>query len=691
MQIVKLNCTACGAPISIPEDIDVLFCSSCGSKLAVDRGEGYVTLKLVEKLTQAIQESGDKSHSAIKENTFVTKVELKRVQISQSINTEEMKLNTIRQEIRSLARKPQLLPIELQQLSTLRLDECNTLMHIRKLNMDSAKLEEDWEESLEVFQADLAALNEIIQILTPNGADPSIANRLSALNQERLLCENHLTELETKLLTRQLKSLKYAPLATLTVEDMEKLNDDLQSDLNLLVSNPQSAVKTKFRTELNALLTALNAVYPRKKVETATGELKSLDLKPPFPEIPWQLIPMIELAQADLEKVQKSPDNPSKILIRNEIENKINELKALQAMDLPSQRVKTEKKRKKRRKITWIILLSLAALVILCMVIARLGTKQNSSASLGNLGNALTNNGASTTNPKPDSTYQEVKTELFEVVAKKTYLRAEPDINSPELDPLVHGNLLFNLGQSQTERDWYQIQNLSGTLTGYLYQDWISPIHGQSIQGTPAVTGSTQIFLDDFSGITGTWYEDSFDDDFGQGKFSITNGVYQVELNATNGGYIYSKIDLNELPPNYVTSVSIDRTTGNGSSASGLITNFVDPDNFDYFLLTSEGFLVVGCRRNGESNSIYNTKSTPNGSESINANTSNELSVWVESAKDAGPYRFTYSVNGKTVYSMQYDTPQEYAPTIGVIIWSVDANQPVTYTFDNVSVHQTEN
>ena len=49
MQIVKLNCTACGAPISITEDIDILFCTSCGSKLAVERGDGYITLKLVEK------------------------------------------------------------------------------------------------------------------------------------------------------------------------------------------------------------------------------------------------------------------------------------------------------------------------------------------------------------------------------------------------------------------------------------------------------------------------------------------------------------------------------------------------------------------------------------------------------------------------------------------------------------------
>ena len=94
------------------------------------------------------------------------------------------------------------------------LDESNTLMRIRKLNMDSAKLEEGWEESMEVFQSDLTALNEIIQILSTHGADQTIANKLSSLNQERIQCEKHLTELETTLLARQLKTLSYAPLAT---------------------------------------------------------------------------------------------------------------------------------------------------------------------------------------------------------------------------------------------------------------------------------------------------------------------------------------------------------------------------------------------------------------------------------------------------------------------------------------------
>ena len=112
--------------------------------------------------------------------------------------------------------------------------------------------------------------------------------------------------------------LRWRPLS---VDEMEKLQEDLQTDLNLLVSNPQTSVNLHFRDQINSLAANLNAIYPRKKVESAVGELKSLDLKPPYPEIPWQLIPLIELAESDLEKVKHSPDNHLKILIKIRLNN----------------------------------------------------------------------------------------------------------------------------------------------------------------------------------------------------------------------------------------------------------------------------------------------------------------------------------------------------------------------------------
>ena len=85
MQIVKLNCTACGAPISVPEHLDRLNCSACGSLLQVDRGEGYITLIIFEKISQAIETSGKETTAAIKESSYVTKTELQKLQIQQEI------------------------------------------------------------------------------------------------------------------------------------------------------------------------------------------------------------------------------------------------------------------------------------------------------------------------------------------------------------------------------------------------------------------------------------------------------------------------------------------------------------------------------------------------------------------------------------------------------------------------------
>jgi hypothetical protein len=104
MKVVKLNCTACGAPISIPENIDQLNCSACGSFLQVDRGEGYIALRILEKITKAIETSGKETTDAIKESSHITKTELQKLQIQQEIIANQTLLANIESEIRYLKR-----------------------------------------------------------------------------------------------------------------------------------------------------------------------------------------------------------------------------------------------------------------------------------------------------------------------------------------------------------------------------------------------------------------------------------------------------------------------------------------------------------------------------------------------------------------------------------------------------------
>lgn len=684
MKVVKLNCTSCGAPISISEDMDTLFCSSCGSKLAVDRGEGYVTLKLVEKLTQAVQESGDKAHSAIKENTYVTKTELKRVQISQSINTEEMKLNTLKQEMRTLTRKPQLLPVEVQQLSSLRLDECNILLKIRKYNMDSAKLEEGWEESLEVFQADLAALNEIIQTLKPNALDPQINQRMQELIQERTRCENNIEALETRLLSRQLKWLKYGPLDTLSLEEMESLRDDVQIDMKLLTSDPKSAVKSRLLNDLNGIIGNINAVYPRKKVESVTGTLKSLDFHPPYSEIPWELIPLIELAESDRQKVESSPENPSKNLIKQQIEKIARELKTRQAMDIPGQRVLAEKKRKKKRKVTLIVLLSLFGVIALLILILALSSGNSKPTEVRN--NPINNNPTNGVSTTSNASYEQIDAELLQVVAQKTYLRAEANSNSQESSQLINGDLVYNLGPAGSALDWYNVTTAADGSTGYLYQQWVSPIHGKTVDSTPFSQGSGTLFSEDFSNNDLGWYEDSVTGESGSYSLEVINGHYQIDASVNTLFFVNSYMLMDELPSRYVFSVTTENLSNDGRSSSGMIFNYIDQNNFDYFLLTSEGSVIIGMQRNGLFVSVYDSSETAGNQIPSVVGGPNELSLLVDEGEQTGSTSLTYAVNGMEVYNLVLEKSKTYTSNLGVIVYTIDENCTATYTFDDFSV-----
>jgi LSD1 subclass zinc finger protein len=132
MMLTKLNCSACGAPISVPDGLDYINCSSCGTFLVIERGEGYMALKVAEKIVQAIEDSGRGTQDVIRENTKVTQAELKRLQETQEISNAEMQLSTIQTEIRGILRAEQNKRTE-EQLNTLRLSEYEAMEKVWSL------------------------------------------------------------------------------------------------------------------------------------------------------------------------------------------------------------------------------------------------------------------------------------------------------------------------------------------------------------------------------------------------------------------------------------------------------------------------------------------------------------------------------------------------------------------------------
>lgn len=84
MNIQKIDCVSCGAPVQISPDLDQFNCVFCGTGLQVQRTEGSITLKLAGQVSQAIQDSG-----------ALTRLELKRLQLS-----------NLQAEIRTVGRLP---------------------------------------------------------------------------------------------------------------------------------------------------------------------------------------------------------------------------------------------------------------------------------------------------------------------------------------------------------------------------------------------------------------------------------------------------------------------------------------------------------------------------------------------------------------------------------------------------------
>lgn len=92
-----------------------------------------MTLSLVQKIRDTLQDVGQETQGAIRENTGVTKAELQRLQIGQQIGTLQIQISSIRAEIRALEREKKRSNAAERQLKELRREEQEYLLQIRQL------------------------------------------------------------------------------------------------------------------------------------------------------------------------------------------------------------------------------------------------------------------------------------------------------------------------------------------------------------------------------------------------------------------------------------------------------------------------------------------------------------------------------------------------------------------------------
>ena len=685
MKISKLNCVACGAPLDVTNDMDVLSCSACGSKLLVERSEAGLTLGLIEKLTQKVEDLGNKTEAVLQESAYATKIELQRVQVNQSINTEEIKLNSIRQEIRNLSRKTPLLPVEVEQLELLYQVECQSLQRIRKLNLELAKTEPGWQERLSVYQSDLARLDQIINIMTAYaGGGAAVKKTLDELLLEKKDCERNLFDLESRLLKNQLKSLRYASTFSLTLAEIEALNADLDADLQFLNAGAPSPVKQELIKVIQAKKAEAGKILPRRRVEVETGPLASLDLQAPFPEEPWALAPMIEQTEADYSRVNEISESAEKKAVLQEIFLLVGLLKKRQALNLPARKVKAEKR---KRFIKFFLIGFFVVLAVILAVLFFAGKLNPFLASLS----IFPGFGKDGQSYRPSGNrYEENQLALFEISAQRTYFHEEADIHSEETDELKQGDLVYDLGMAEEDADWFFTRHFLKDQSGYLYQEWLSPVTARSLPGEALPATGEILFEEEFERNVQDWSTGSFTEDGQERDFSIAQGAYQMNLYSANPGYAFSTITLSGLPPAYVLSSRMDLPASDARSGAGLIFNFVNEDHFDYFLLTPEGFAVIGCRRNGSSYTLYQTQETPNSHYSLLKNEPNKLSVLIDHAADSGTTLTQFAVNDQAIFSLQYERPSDNSSTFGFMAWTAENEGSITARFDDLSIRAVD-
>ena len=681
MKTVKLNCASCGAPIVVPDEAETVVCSSCHSTMMVDRGEGYVTLKIVEKLA-----------NAIKENAYVTQVELKRMQLNQLISMEEMKINSLQTEFRAAKRR---MPANLTctpEMADLLLQENDIRMHVRSLYADIAHLEPGWEESLDVIRRDRLLIEQAINFLMPYGADQSVQNRIVKLHEESRRVTARYNALETRLLKRNLETSNYPLFQDLTLEQMEELQEKIPRDLTRLAAGEQSEVKTKLQEQLKSTLEKIKAVYPRKKVESEAGPLPSLDIREPYPEDPSQLTSMAGRVKADLEKLNAIPDGKEKEHFIKKLQMLESILTSRAKADIPGTRAK---KKKKKRRTTLIVVASIlfaciVAFIIISVLVSRDGDSDRKSDEIKDQLAGLVSQNTTPQQSNSATTYEAFSADFLEVTSSVTYLREQPDLNASSTLKVEAGEILQVIPDDTVPNQWYKVSTLDGSYTGYLALDWAMPFTVNSLPGeAEPYDFSTIVYSFDWSSYNSEWDESADDDEFAYSEASYVDEWYQLDVTSNDTFiYYYSNYPLNNLADRYKFSLSLNAIELAGDVYYGLQTNFIDGANFDALLISQDGTVFLLRVRNGYFSILYDTGMYPNTGAVLKPYGVNQFAVIRLSEAGGTMHTYQYAINGKIIVEISQPATAAEGLTMGAMMYMGDKGDHLLIRMDNFLVQQ---
>jgi len=273
MKLIKLNCSACGAPISIPDNLENLTCANCGTFLVVEQGEGYYALKAADQISNAIHETGRGTQDVIQQTAEETRKELQRLQLNQAYNAADSALHATMAEQRSLTRG-QMTPAAIQQLEALNFQEWTQWEDIRRIQMQM-----DVIQCGPLEQNDLALTNQLdmidhsILIMRTCETSPANQGLIQSLQEEKTLCQDFLNTIQAKALKQKIPAfLIEKPFG----EDLNQLQANLvqfQTDISQMNQQPPTPVVSKLKAELFKRQTDIYQHFHQEVYRQCWGDL----------------------------------------------------------------------------------------------------------------------------------------------------------------------------------------------------------------------------------------------------------------------------------------------------------------------------------------------------------------------------------------------------------------------------------
>ena len=308
MEVKKLNCTACGAPIAVPDDLDHINCAACGSFLAIQRGEGYIALKVAEKITRAIADSGRGTQEVIRQGNQDTQIELRRMQLQYELSTAELKLSNIQAEIRGT---PAISGTE-RRLQQLRVLEYAALDRVRDVKTRILQLSEQTTQTLIPGLMDLVSLLQaMMQVSAATGQSSSqIKSVQQWLQQEMARLNQQITDLRIKALTSQLKFYKQTSWPTTNLAELSQVLKIIDEDLAALSRLPVVVERTLVQQSLESRRTEYYHQWTKLEDARIRGMLSSGSEAPINPTDMAALQTSLAVVQQDIHRLAPMVDNP---------------------------------------------------------------------------------------------------------------------------------------------------------------------------------------------------------------------------------------------------------------------------------------------------------------------------------------------------------------------------------------------